>query len=240
VTGRDGSALPTRSFGGTDRPNVVIILGLGNRVRGVNEEWFCGRIARRGYRVTAIQLPTNGSSFTEDLLAPVQAIHDEVDPIAVLGHSLGGLVLAHLHTAAGTVYCSPWWGFRPDQTSWLRAIVIRHLPIESRIVPVSIDTAAVGARMRSAAADAMPSRLSPRFLAAVDSGQRTRPRISEDAEVFVCLADELVGVRPIGEAVSPQQVHLFGGGHEIFSVARRDDVVERVGKAIDRVASDTT
>lgn len=214
----------------------MVVFGLGNRVRGTNEEWFCRRIARRGYRVTGVQLPTNADGFTEDLLTPVQEVHDDIDPVGVLGHSLGGLVLAHLETMAGRVYCSPWWGFRQDQTSWFRATVIRHLPIRWRIIPVSIDPDAVGARMRSAAAEAMPSRLSPTFLAAVDRGQETRPQIAEDAEVFVCLADEIVGVRVIGEAVSADQIHPFDGGHEVFSVASRDQAVDRVGAALDRVS----
>lgn len=218
----------------------MVILGLGNRVRGTNEEWFCHRIARRGYRVTGVQLPTNASTFTEDLVSPVQSIHDEIDPVAVLGHSLGGLVLAHLRTAAGTVYTSPWWGFRPEQSSWLRRTLIRHVSVGWRVVPVSIDPAAVGARMRAAAAEAMPSRLSPAFLAAVEEGHRTRPAIPEDAVVFVCLTDQIVGVHAIGEAVSPEQVHLFDGGHEIFSVAGRESAVDRVAAEIERVAVSET
>lgn len=232
MSNADETALPTRSFGRTDRPDVMVVLGLGNRVRGTNEEWFCRQIARHGYRVTGVQLPTNASSFAEDLVSPVQSIHDDIDPVAVLGHSLGGLVLAHLSTDSGAMYCSPWWGFRPEQTSWLRVQLIRHLPSGWRIIPVAIEPDAVGARMRSAAAEAMPSRLSPAFLAAVDSGQRTRPQIGENAVVFLCLTDEIVGVRAIEKAVSPEQLELFEGGHEVFSVAGRAQAVNRVGEAL--------
>lgn len=231
------AGLPTRTVGQTDRPDVLLVLGLGNRVRGTNEKWFCRRIAGRGFRVRSVQLPTNATSFTEDLVSPVQSIHDDIDPVAVVGHSLGGLVASHLRTDAGTVYCSPWWGFRPEQTSWLRRAIIRHVSIGWQIVPVSIDPSVVGARMRAAAAEAMPSRLSPAFLAAVDRGQRTRPAIDRDAVVFVCIADGLVGVDAIGKAVSPEQLELFTGGHEIFSVAGRESVVNRVAAAIERVAA---
>lgn len=218
----------TATFGSRDDPALLLIYGLGNRVQGQNERWFARRLAMGGYRVTAVELPTDGSDFDATFRDPVQSICDEIGPEVVVGHSLGGLVMAHLDIDTVQIYCSPWWGFHPSHVTRLRRWLIHRFPIGVPIVPAQIDPALRGARLTVEAARAQPDRLTPAFLAAVDQAQQERPPIDDAAVVFVSLSDQVIGIRAIGEAVSADQVEVYQGGHEVFSSAGREGIVERI------------
>lgn len=220
--------LPTATFGSVEEPPLLLIFGLGNQVRGTNERWFARRVAMGGYRVTAVELPTDGSDFDAVLRNPVQSVYDDIAPEVVIGHSLGGLVMAHLDMSALEIYCSPWWEFHPSQVSRLRRWLIHRFPIGLRIVPAALDPALRGARLTVDAAEAQPDRLTPAFLAGIDDAQQSRPPIHEGATVFVSLSDEVIGIRAIGDAVAADQIEVYSGGHEVFSAAGREKIVERM------------
>lgn len=226
--------LETATFGSGGDPPLLLIFGLGNRIRGRNERWFASRLAMSGYRVTAVELPTDGSDFDAVFRDPVQLLHDEIAPNVVIAHSLGGLVLSHLDTSAIEVYCSPWWGFHPSQVSRFRRWLIHRFPVRIRIVPAAIDPDLRGARLTVEAAEAQPDRLTPAFLAAIDQAQESRPPIDDGATVFVSLSDEVIGIRAIGDAVTADQVEVYPGGHEVFSAAGREGIVERIVDAAAR------
>jgi hypothetical protein len=227
--------LRTATFGTGDDPALLLIFGLGNRVRGTNERWFARRLAMGGYRVTAVELPTDGPDFHAVFRDPVQSVCEDIAPNVVIGHSLGGLVMAHLDTEAVEIYCSPWWGFHPSQVSRLRRWLIHRFPIRRRVVPATIDPAARGARLTVEAARAQPDRLTPAFLAAIDDAQQSRPPIDDAATVFVSLSDEVIGTRCIGDAVSADQIEVYQGGHEVFSAAGRERIVGRILDVAERV-----
>lgn len=229
--------LRTATFGSAEDPPLLLIFGLGNRVRGRNERWFARRLAMGGYRVTAVELPTDGPDFEAVFRDPVQSLHDDVAPEVVIGHSLGGLVLAHFDTSAIEIYCSPWWGFHPSQVSSFRRWLIHRFPIGLRIVPAAIEPALRGARLTVDAAEAQPDRLTPAFLAAIDQAQQSRPPINDAATVFVSLSDEVIGIRAIGEAVAADQVKVYPGGHEVFSAAGREGILDQILDAAERVDS---
>lgn len=228
MTAETEAELHTATFGDVDDPPLLLIFGLGNRVRGTNERWFARRLAMGGYRVTAVELPTDAADFDAVFRDPVQAVYEDIAPDVVIGHSLGGLVMAHLDMSTREIYCSPWWEFHPSQVSRVRRWLIHRFPIGRRIVPANIDPAARGARLTVDAAEAQPDRLTPAFLAAIDDAQRSRPPIDDAATVFVSLSDEVIGIRAIGDAVSAGQIEVYPGGHELFSAAGRAGIVERI------------
>lgn len=230
---REPPPVQTHTVGSPTGEPVLVVLGLGNRLDGANERWFLRRLSRSGYRVTGVQLPTSATDFDRDLLGPVKAVHDTVAPSAVVGHSLGGLVLAHLETDTPQYYTSPWWGIPSAQRSGLLAWLIRRCPTRLPLVPVSISHTVVGGRMRLPAARSLPRRLAPAFLLAVERAQQERPPIPDTATVFYCPADDIVDVDAIEAAVDPEQVETFQGGHEIFSIAGRRQAVDRLR---DRIA----
>lgn len=225
-------AIETHTVGPPTGEALLVVFGLGNRLEGANERWFLRRLSRSGYRVTGVELPTRATDFGRDLLEPVDDVHDAVSPSAVVGHSLGGLVLAHLETDAARYYTSPWWGIPPAQQRGLLAWLIRRCPIRLPVVPVSIPHTAVGGQMRLPAAMSLPRRLAPAFLVAVDRAQQDRPPIPNTATVFYCPEDDIVDVDRIEEAVDQEQLETFHGGHEIFSIAGRRRAVDHLRDSI--------
>lgn len=109
-----------RRWGSGDR-HAVLIHGLGNS----SESWWQvgPEFARRGFNVHAVDLPGHGASERLDdysVEALVDAVLDAVpaEPALALGHSLGGLILAHATPAlrpAVAVYEDPAWTISVDQ-----------------------------------------------------------------------------------------------------------------------------
>lgn len=108
-----------QEWGSGDR-SAVLIHGLGNSA----ESWFdVGPVlADRGYHVYAVDLPGHGDSPKLPLYS-VEALVDAVlgavpgEPELAIGHSLGGLVLAHaVDTLAPShaVYVDPAWRMTAD------------------------------------------------------------------------------------------------------------------------------
>lgn len=95
------------AFGDPSDPDLLWVMGWGNRVDSRHERWFVDRLVDAGYRVHAAEVPTNGTDFEADYLAPVRAYRADLGNLRVVSHSTGGLVVAHLEPAEPAVYLSP-------------------------------------------------------------------------------------------------------------------------------------
>lgn len=131
-----------REWGSGDR-HAVLIHGLGN---SSTSWWEIGpELARRGYHVHAVDLPGHGDSARLEeysLEALVDAVLGAVpgSPELAVGHSLGGLTLAHAVKAlqpAHAVYVDPAWrttadagvvNFFRSQKNWTLHEVAQNFP----------------------------------------------------------------------------------------------------------------
>lgn len=218
----------SRSFNESGEPTLLLVMGLGNRLEGQNERWMIDRLTDAGYRVHAIQLPTEIADFEREYRMPVQRSHDEHDPAVVVSHSLGGLVAAFLETPARQVYLSPWWQiYEAKVSAWERWLVPR-LPVRARILPVKTRRDEIGEYLTDEAWERLPKRISPVFIAEIYRAQRRRPPIGEDAVVFVSPEDTIVSLRAIGAAVSSDRIRLFDGKHQLFSATGRKEASDKV------------
>ncbi|MFC7115863.1 hypothetical protein ACFQH2_14145 [Natronoarchaeum sp. GCM10025703] len=59
-----------------------------------------------------------------------------------------------------------------------------------------------------------------------------RSPIAEDTVVFCTLRDRLVSTRAIGERVPPERIHLYDGGHELFSSPEREQRLDALLDAV--------
>ena len=220
--------MDSRVFNESGEPTLLFVMGFGNRLDGDNERWFLDRLTGAGYRVRAIQLPTNIADFDRAYREPVQRIHDEDPPAGVLSHSLGGLVTAFLETSAPQVFLSPWWGiFEGKVSAWERWLVPR-LPIRAPVLPIKTRRDELGEHLPDEAWESLPKRISPAFITEVYRAQQRRPPIGADAVVFASLEDTIVSLQAIGEAVSATQTTLYEGGHQLFSAAGRQEAIAAV------------
>jgi pimeloyl-ACP methyl ester carboxylesterase len=224
--------MESRTFNDGGSPGVLFVMGFGNRLEGTDEGWFVDRLAAAGDRVHAVELPTNGTDFGADYRDPVQRYHDEHEPAAVLGHSLGGLVAAHLETDGEAVYLAPWWGLYGEKFLTWERWVIPRLPTAARLVPIRTEPEEIGALLGEADWSRLPKRISPAFVTAVYRAQQRRPPVDEEAVVFVSLQDTIVSLAAVGRAVGRDRVRLYEGAHQLFSSAGRDQATDRVVGAL--------
>jgi pimeloyl-ACP methyl ester carboxylesterase len=230
--------MQSRTVGEPGAPTLLFVMGFGNRLDGASVEWFLDRLVGAGFRVHAVELPTDVADFDAEYRRPVQRVHDERDPTVVVGHSLGGLVTAYLETAARTVYLAPWWGMQPGKVSpWERWLVPR-LPTRARVLPIRTRRDEIGEHLSDDEWERLPKRVSPAFATAVYRAQQTRPPVGDDAVVFVSLADTVVGLDAIGVAVPADRIRLYDGGHQLFAARGRDEAVEGVVRCCRGAGSD--
>jgi hypothetical protein len=220
-----------RRFGDGDDRDLLLLLGLGNRVRHAAVRWLVERLAA-DYRVHAVEIPDNGTDFDRDYRRPVECYAAGLDAdYRLLSHSTGGLIAAHLSTDRPRVYCSPWWGFAPGRDAALATLLAR-LPVEAPVLPVPPDADAYGDAVDTAGRET--TWISPAFVRAIGEAQAAlagRP-VPADATVFCSLADRVVSVRAIGERTPPDRVRLYDGGHEFFASAERGAILEEVRRAL--------
>lgn len=220
--------MDSRTYNEGGDPALLFVMGFGNRLDGANERWLIDRLTDAGYRVRAVQLPTNVTDFERGYRRPVQRIHDEEQPAVVLSHSLGGLVTAFLKTSAREVSLSPWWGiYEAKVSTWERWLVPR-LPIRARVLPIKTRRAEIGERLPDSDWKRLPKRISPVFITEIYRAQERRPPIDDDAVVFVSAEETIVSLRAIGAAVSADRIRLFDGRHQLFSARGRQAAVEEL------------
>lgn len=207
-------------FGGTGDNDLLFVMGWGNRLEGENERWFIDRLADESYRVHAVQLPTDIADFDREYLRPVQRYHDAHEPSVVVGHSLGGLVAAHLETDAPRVYLAPWWGISGlKQLGW-QSVVVPRLPVRAKVIPINASREEIDAYVTDEQWTAL-QRISPVFITEIYRAQQALLPISDEDVVFCSLRDTIVSVNAIGEVATSDQVYLYDGGHELFSSSSR-------------------
>lgn len=217
-----------RTFNESGSPTLLFVMGFGNRFEDASVTWFIDRLTDAGYRVHALELPTDITDFEREYRRPVQRAHDTADPAAVLSHSLGGLVAASLDTAAKPVYLSPWWGIYEGKVSGWQRWIIPRLPITARIIPVDTQREELGAHLSDAEWKRIPDRISPVYITEIYRAQQQLPPIGKDAVVFVSLSDTIVSPTAVGKAVSAAQIRLYDGGHQLFAAADREAAVADV------------
>ena len=217
--------------------DLLFVLGWGNRPGHGPVSWLLDRLARR-YRVHAVTLPTNGWHFDDQYLAPVRSYYEDREFDAVLSHSTGGLVAAHLADAVAddprNVFLSPWWGSEPEPgfESVVFPFFLR-LPTARRLYLPDRDAADVGDLKSDGEFEAGPSGLSPAFLRTVVDAQERLPPFREGDAVFCTLSDRIVSVRAIGDRTPAANLRPYDGGHEFFASSGRERVVEDVMAALD-------
>jgi hypothetical protein len=217
-----------RTFNESGSPTLLFVMGFGNRFDGATVGWIIDRLTDAGYRVHAVQLPTDISNFEREYRRPVQRVHDEHEPAGVLSHSLGGLVTAFLETSAREVYLSPWWGIYEAKVSAWERWLIPRLRIQARILPIKTRRDELGDHLSDHEWEHLPKRISPVFITEIYRAQQARPSISDGAVVFVSLADTIVSLHAIGTAVSSDQIRLYDGKHQLFSAYGRHEAVDEV------------
>lgn len=226
--------MDSRTFNDSGSPTLLFVLGFGNRIDGTTVGWMIDRFIDAGYRIHAIQLPTEITDFEREYRRPVQRAHDEQEPAGVVGHSLGGLITAFLETTARVVYLSPWWGIYEAKVASWEQWLIPHLPIRTPILPIKTRRDEIGIHLSDEEWHRLPKRISPVCISEIYRAQQTRPPISEDAVVFVSLADTIISLKAIGTAVSSDQIHLYDGGHQLFSATDRQETTDEVVAVLPR------
>lgn len=216
-------------FGHEDGRDLLWVMGWGNRTDSRHERWLIDRLVEAGHRVHAAEVPTNGTDFEADYLAPVRAYREDLGDHRLLSHSTGGLVLAHLQPSTPAVYLSPWWG-QGGETPAIADLLFR-LPISTPFIPTPVDPSALG-ELASQADVTAPARLSPAWMATMRDAQADLPPVSPDDEVFYSPDDEVVSPAAIEAHMDPDQRHPYDGGHEFFASADREAILEDVLDAL--------
>jgi hypothetical protein len=217
-----------------DGPDLVFVMGWGNRLDNENERWFVDRLAT-DYTVHAFEIPTNGTDWAADYLDPVREQTRDLEDPRYLSHSTGGLVVGHLDPERA-VHVSPWWAFYGAK---LRGPVFEHgtkLPVDRPFVPLDFTREELGPRVSDETWDRLPKRVSPAFVDTVRDAQATMPDPREDVLVCCTLRETIVGLQGIGERVPPERIRLYDGAHEPFSSADREAACSVVEAALGELA----
>lgn len=226
----------TASEGSDDPDDLLFVLGWGNEPEHDSVSWLLDRLTDE-YRVHAVTLPTNGWDFEDQYLGPVRAYYEDREFDAVLSHSTGGLVAAHLAAVVDVppqVFLSPWWGMAPGEgfESALLPYFLR-LPTARRLFDPDRDRTDIGNLKPEAEFEAGPRGVSPAFLRAVVDAQSRLPPFDPTDVVFCTLSDRIVDVRAIGDRTPAANLRPYDGGHEFFASSGREAVVEDVLAALD-------
>lgn len=222
--------------GPEDGPDLVWVLGWGNRLHHENVRWLTERCTDAGYRVHLLELPTTVTDFEAEYIAPVANYVAELGSFRLMGHSLGGLVAAYISDAETNTFLSPFWGFREGQLGLDRPLigVGARLPLAAPVLPAGTATReAIGRLATDRELREGATRAAPSWLRECRRAHRELPPVPDDAVVFCTLADRVVSPQAIGDTVSADQIVVYDGGHELFSSHSREDHVETLLGAID-------
>jgi hypothetical protein len=222
-------------FDGGDR-DLLFVLGRGNDPDDDNLAWFIDRLTDAGFRVHAAVLPPNITDFEREYVRPIRRYLDTLPEARLMGHSTGGLILAHLQSSAPRVYLSPWWGMETDGLASLLLPLVRRLPVEKPLITLSSDGGGVGGLSNPR----NPDPVAPAYLREIHRAQATLPSFREGGVVFCSFADTVVDVSAIGEHAPADAMHLYDGPHGFFSSDSREAVAERVIDALEGVSAATS
>ncbi|MFC7203498.1 alpha/beta fold hydrolase [Haloferax namakaokahaiae] len=213
--------------------DVLFVLGWGNKPGHKSVEWLLDRLAYAGYRVHAVELPTNGWDFDSQYVNPVRAYAIDRNIDLVLSHSTGGLVAAHLNLAVRNVFLSPWWGMRFGTLDGLLWPLVRRLPTAYPFIPSGLSREAIGDLKLAAEVQDSPSKVSPAFLSTIYDAQQTLPPFRPTDVVFYSPTDRVVDTRAIGERTPAANLRPYDGGHEFFASESREQTLTEVLAALD-------
>lgn len=216
--------------------DLLLVLGWGNRPAQPAVGWLIDRFAEN-WTVHAVALPENGTNFERDYRAPVSEVEARVEPDARAGHSLGGLVLAHLEGDAPRVYMSPFWGLATSGLAGSLLPLLARLPVSRRVIPVTSDPSAIGALVDPERDRAADRGVSPAWLGAVTRAQRSLPPFRPGSVVYCTLRDRVVDAGAIGAHAPSDRVRLYDGGHEWFASENRAVVRQRLNSDLERIAA---
>jgi hypothetical protein len=121
-----------------------------------------------------------------------------------------------------------------DWERWL----VPKLPITWPILPIRTARDEMGARLSDADWERIPKRLSPVSISEIYRAQQALPDIEDDAVVFVSLEDTIIGLEAVGAAVSTNQIRLYDGAHQLFSVRDRDVAMDTVIAELQAIGTD--
>ncbi|MFW6265905.1 MAG: alpha/beta fold hydrolase [Halanaeroarchaeum sp.] len=221
-------------FGDESDPDLLFVLGWGNRPGHAPVRWLIDHLVKDDWHVHTATLPVHVTDVQREWVRPVEDYAADLDDPAVLAHSAGGLTVALTELEARTVtYLSPWWGFPPATESPLLDLLAK-IPTDRRFLPSSIDdTDLLGEHATAQQVADAPNRVSPQFIRAVRRAHRRLPPAREDAVCFCSLSDRVVSTRAIGDRIRSDQIRLYDGGHELFSSKGREEHLDTLLGALE-------
>lgn len=228
--------MQTASAGPEDGPDVVVVMGWGNKLHHENVQWLRDLLTDAGYRAHMFQIPEVISDFETEYLAPVQTYTAALDEFRLVSHSTGGLITAYLDGGFTRTYLSPWWGFPSGPVGLDSAVLslFTSIPISRPIIPTGeASREDLGELATETQLSEGPSRAAPTFLREARRAQAARPAIDDDAVVFCSPRDSVVGIRPVVRAVDFDQLVFYDGGHEWFSSTEREAHVDTFLDAVE-------
>ncbi len=256
----DGLTLLERHWSAASaRATVLIVHGLGEH--SGRYEHVGARLADAGYDTRAIDLRSFGRSggrtrsyveaferFLDDVEALVVQARTEGRPVAVLGHSMGGLIVTAYAVSgrpqpAAYVVSAPLLGVEaPRWQRMLSRLLTRLAPRVS--IPNNIDAATLSRDVAvQQAYDADPLvqhgvtvRLGAEMFRAMDATSAALDHIVAPMLVLHGAEDVLVHPRysaPLGGVESVRRELLAGLRHEIFNEPEGDEVLDRVIEWLD-------
>ncbi|ELZ98831.1 hypothetical protein C440_00705 [Haloferax mucosum ATCC BAA-1512] len=231
---RDQPTVRVTQHGDPVDDDLLFVLGWGNKPTHRSVEWLIDRLAYEGYRVHAVELPTNGWDFDSQYVDPVRAYALDRDIDLVLSHSTGGLVAAHLDLAVRNVFLSPWWGMSFDGLDGLLFPLFVRMPTTRPFVPSGISRDALGELKLAAEVSDAPDNVSPAFLRTIHEAQQSLPPFNRRDVVFVSLSDRVVDVRAIGDRTPASNLVAYDGGHECFASEGRERTFSNVLAVLER------
>jgi pimeloyl-ACP methyl ester carboxylesterase len=232
--------MKSEQYGPADGPDLVCVLGWGNRLHHENVQWLVNQFVADGYRVHAFEIPVVITDFEREYVAPIDRYIADLAEFRLVGHSAGGLTAAYLDGARTTTFLSPFWGFPRGQVGVDDALLALAalVPLARPVLPSGTSTRdAIGELATERELREGPSRAAPTFIRESRQAHRDLPPIDEDAVVFCTLADPVVSTRAIGEAVPADRTVVYDGGHELFASRSREEHLETLLAAVDRGAS---
>ncbi|KAB1196195.1 MULTISPECIES: alpha/beta hydrolase [Haloferax] len=212
---------------------LLFVLGWGNKPTHRSVEWLIDRLTYDGYRVHAVELPTNGWEFEDQYVAPVRAYAVDRDIDLVLSHSTGGLVASHLDLAVRNVFLSPWWGMALDGIDRFVYPLLERVPTRKPFVPTGIARTDLGALKLAEEMRDTPDTVSPAFLRAIRGAQDSLPPFRTSDVVFFSPTDRVVDVPSIGERTPADNLVPYDGGHEFFASEAREHTFTKVSVALE-------